>query len=147
MALHRVNNFDGGVLNSDAANTAGAIVERDGSGNVTFNLATLAGLANSAGTTLTVAAPITGTATMATTATIQPVDATGGAFTLTLPPASTSSGQFYIFVRTDATALTTLKGSGAELINGANTYTGLSAQYKIAILFCNGTKWFGGLLA
>jgi len=64
-----------------------------------------------------------------------------GAFTLTLPTAST--GQEYTIVKTDAAANTvTIATTGAAKINGGNTYTGLSAQYKHITVIFDGTNWF-----
>lgn len=147
---HRPVNFDGGIFASDSANTYGAAVERDASGNILVSGVGSTGLAISTpvtGATIAPSTTITGTATLTTAPIIQRLDASGGAFTTTLPPASTSAGQIFIFIRVNATNLPTIKGNGSETINGANTYTGLSAQYATAIFWTDGTSWWGGKLA
>ena len=59
-----------------------------------------------------------------------------------MPRSGGLTGLLFAFTKVDSSGnLPTLKGSGAELINGANTYTALSSQYKSVILWCNGTKW------
>lgn len=85
---------------------------------------------------------VTTTATIDDTYALIRLDTTAGAFTATLPAAATVDGLVLIFKRITATAnLPTIKGSGSELIDGANTYTGLSAQYKAVWLRSNGTTW------
>lgn len=70
-------------------------------------------------------------------------DATGGAFTITLTAAAIDAGYTTKIVKTDASANTiTVKGSGSELINNANTDTTLSTQNASFILESNGTKHF-----
>lgn len=70
-------------------------------------------------------------------------DATGGNYTVTLPAASAANrGQRYVFVRIDASGnLPTISGGGTN-IDGAATYTGLSAQYKRLVVFSGETQWF-----
>ena len=68
-------------------------------------------------------------------------DATGGAFTVTLPTASSGTGQIYSIIKTDAVANNvTVQGNGAELINAANTYV-LTVQFQSVTIISNGTKW------
>lgn len=70
-------------------------------------------------------------------------DATTAAFTVTLLPAATDLGYTTKIVKTDVSANTiTVKGSGSELINNANTDTTLSTQNTSFILESNGTKHF-----
>lgn len=69
-------------------------------------------------------------------------DATGGAFTFTLPVAAGNSGKILRFVKTDSsTNALTLDGSGSETIDGALTTT-LNTQYERVEIACNGTGWY-----
>lgn len=69
------------------------------------------------------------------------LDATSAGFTLVIPDATKSKGVLF-FVKSDSSGnLPTLQGPSSQNINGANTYTGLSAQYKYVAMFPNGTKW------
>ena len=140
--MNQLIKFSGGVQNSDSANTKNAIVERDS--NKQINISTV-------NADVVVIAPVynlgsvayTTTATIDVTQAVILLNATGGAFTATLPPVATSTGLHLTFVKTDSSGnLPTVKGNATELINGANTYTGLSAQYNSVRLFCDGTKWF-----
>lgn len=71
------------------------------------------------------------------------VDAAGGAFTATLPAATAAGvkGKEFTFKRMNTGAnLPTISGGGTN-IDGAATYTGLSAQYKYLRVKSNGTIW------
>ena len=69
-------------------------------------------------------------------------DATGGAFTLTLPPAATVDGQEFTVKKVDASAnAVTLDGDGSEVIDGAATKV-LSAQWASARIRANGNSWY-----
>lgn len=68
-------------------------------------------------------------------------DASGGAFTITLPPASGLAGTEYFVVKADDSAnAVTIDGDGTETINGALTKV-LSAQYAGCTLVCDGSGW------
>jgi hypothetical protein len=68
-------------------------------------------------------------------------DASGGAFTLTLPTAVGISGTVYTIKRISASNNVTIDGAGAETIDGAATYV-LTAQWQAVELISNGTSWF-----
>lgn len=70
------------------------------------------------------------------------LDGTAAAVTATLPTAASAKGKVFRFIRTDSVIANaaTVKGAGAELINGANTLA-LSTQYKAYALYSNGTLW------
>lgn len=75
-------------------------------------------------------------------------DATGGAFTITLPTAASSydavnsCGDFYIIKRINTGAnVVTVQANGVELIDGANTAPIIS-QYASITVQSNGTQWF-----
>lgn len=69
-------------------------------------------------------------------------DATGGAFTLTLPAASTCSGRIYRIKRINSGAnAVTVDGNGSETIDGSLTAV-FNAQYDGFTIQSNGTNWF-----
>lgn len=69
-------------------------------------------------------------------------NASGAAFTITLPSAALASGQIFYFKKTDASAnAVTLDGAGAETIDGAATLA-LTAQWQSTKIQSNGTAWF-----
>jgi len=71
------------------------------------------------------------------------VNGTSGAWTLTLPDATKSNGVKLTIKAIDASGnLVTPTGASSQNIDGANTYTGLSAQYKFVQMVCNGTAWW-----
>ena len=72
-------------------------------------------------------------------------DATGGAFTVTLPAAADAErlnfGMLYCVKKTDVSAnAVTLDGAGAETIDGAANVS-LAAQFDTALLISDGTEW------
>jgi len=70
--------------------------------------------------------------------------ATGTPYTITLPAVATVPVGFVLTVVDEGGAATsdniTVKGSGSELINGANTFV-LNANYESITVYSNGTKW------
>jgi hypothetical protein len=71
------------------------------------------------------------------------LNATSAAFTLTLPDATKCSGTKITFVKTDSSSnVPTLQGASSQNIGAANTYTGLTAQYKSVTIAPNGTQWY-----
>jgi len=70
------------------------------------------------------------------------VSASGGAVTITLPAAASSSGRIYQIKKTDASAnALTIKGNAAEIIDSANTVS-TSTQFQSYTLVCDGTQWW-----
>ncbi len=68
-------------------------------------------------------------------------DATGAAFTITLPAAALYAGKMFTIKKTDASAnAVTIDGNGAETIDGALTAS-LATQYRSKTLLSNGTTW------
>lgn len=68
-------------------------------------------------------------------------NATSGAFTITLPAAASVPGQVYLVKKTDSSGnAVTVKGNGAELIDGANTNV-LSSQYALVRVVSTGSAW------
>ena len=69
-------------------------------------------------------------------------DATGGAITMTLPPAALVPGRIYVFKRINSGAnAVVIDPNASETIDGAATYT-LSAQWNSVTIMSNGTAWF-----
>jgi len=69
-------------------------------------------------------------------------DATGGAFTITLPAAASNSGQIYYISKIDSTAgAITIDGNASETVDGALTIN-LDRQYQSVILTNDGSNWF-----
>lgn len=85
----------------------------------------------------------TATGARSTTLTEEVILATAAAgYSLTLPQANTAEGKQYIIKKTDDNGnVITIDGYDAETIDGAATYTGLSAQYKYVHIYCDGTAW------
>lgn len=68
-------------------------------------------------------------------------DATGGAFTITLPVAASSVGRIYSIKKIDSSAnAITVDGNASETIDGQTTQI-LSAQYDAITIMCDGTTW------
>lgn len=69
-------------------------------------------------------------------------DATGGAFTLTLPAVAGTSGTVYDIKRLNSGANNvTIDANGAELVEGATTYVLTAANQSVTII-SNGSAWF-----
>lgn len=68
-------------------------------------------------------------------------DATGGAFTVTLPAAAGVTGRVYVVKKIDSSGNTvTVDGNGAETIDGSTTFP-LAAQFDIVTIQSNGVGW------
>ena len=68
-------------------------------------------------------------------------DGTSTAFTVTLPAATSSTGQKLYIKKIDASAnAITIDGNASETIDGATTKT-LSSQYASYTIICNGSGW------
>lgn len=69
-------------------------------------------------------------------------DATGGAITVTLPAAASSTGYQFDIKKIDASAnAITIDGNGAETIDDAATAT-ITTQYENVTVYCDGTEWW-----
>lgn len=70
-----------------------------------------------------------------------PVDATSGAFTVTLPTAVGIEGRSYTFKKTDSTfSQVTIEGDGTETIDGAANTT-VATQYETVEVVSDGANW------
>ncbi|OGJ86794.1 MAG: hypothetical protein A2268_14075 [Candidatus Raymondbacteria bacterium RifOxyA12_full_50_37] len=69
-------------------------------------------------------------------------NASGGAFTITLPQASTVPGRVYTVKKIDNSYNVTIQGyGGTEYIDGATTLV-LSSQWVSKMIVSNGTQWY-----
>jgi|GEM_PF-4943119 len=69
-------------------------------------------------------------------------DATGGAFTVTLPAAATVTGSSISVKKTDVSAnAVTVDGNASETLDGATTLS-LSTQYEAVTLWSDGSNWW-----
>ena len=69
-------------------------------------------------------------------------DASGAAFTVTLPTAARIRGRTYTVKKTDSSGnAVTIDGAGTETIDGAATVA-LSTQNAFRTIVSNGTNWF-----
>lgn len=69
-------------------------------------------------------------------------DATSGAFTITLPPASNAKNQVKWVKKVDSSAnAITIVGVGSETIDDSTSIT-LTIQYQSIDLFSDGTQWW-----
>lgn len=69
-------------------------------------------------------------------------DASGGAFTVTLPTAASASGKEVTVKKIDSSGnAVTVDGDGSETIDGALTAT-LSSQWDSVVVVSNGSNWF-----
>lgn len=70
-----------------------------------------------------------------------PCDASGGAFTVTLPAAANNSGKHYTIIKTDSSVnAITIDGNASETINGSTTTT-INTQYESIEICCDGSNW------
>jgi hypothetical protein len=122
------------------------ILDDTGNNEVDLDLATT--LAGMTFTTPTINGQIdaqvakTGNYTLTATDKIIRADASGGAFTLTLPAASGIAGTTYVIIRTDigsSTNLLTIDANASETIDGLLTWKLLPGE-KISIM-SDGTNW------
>lgn len=68
-------------------------------------------------------------------------DASGGAFSVTLPPAASSAGVKLYIKKTDVSGnAVTIDGNASETIDGVTTKA-LSSQYASYTIICNGSSW------
>ena len=68
-------------------------------------------------------------------------DADGGDFTLTLPAASTCSGQKFVIKHIGSTGVCTLDAGSGVTIDGSR-YVYLVQQYACLVIISDGTNWY-----
>ena len=69
-------------------------------------------------------------------------DASGGAFTITLPAAASHTGRVYHIKKIDSSAsAVTVDGNGSETIDGGLTAL-IATQYECISIISNGTVWW-----
>jgi hypothetical protein len=89
-----------GSLASDSTAVVNTLVERDASGNSTFNTLTASVALITSGSLFLKNSPKTASFSADTGATVYNVDTTSGSVTCTLPAVASSTDQVYIFVKT-----------------------------------------------
>lgn len=68
-------------------------------------------------------------------------DASGGAFTITLPAAASFTGKHFYVKKTDTSYnAVTIDGNASETIDGSTTTT-LNTQYEFVKIVCDGSNW------
>lgn len=73
--------------------------------------------------------------------TVYLVDASGGAVTITLPPAKDAKGEWFMFKKTNnGSPNVTIDGNGAETIDGSTTLT-ISGHWDVRKLASDGLVW------
>jgi hypothetical protein len=78
-----------------------------------------------------------------TTASDYTILCNASSLTVSLPQASTVTGRIYVIKKiASGTGTITIDPNGSELIDGATTYTSLTAQWMSVIIQCNGTAWY-----
>jgi hypothetical protein len=79
--------------------------------------------------------------TLDETNSVELVDASGGAITITLPAAANVTNRHYWIKKIDSSGNSvTVDGNGAETIDGSATAI-LSVQYDAIHIVCDGTGW------
>jgi hypothetical protein len=92
------------------------------------------------GTTVTTANKTT-TATLTASDQMVTADASGGAFSITLPASASNDGQVYYIQKTDSTDnVVTIDGNASETIDGTTTID-LDRQYQSVTIISDGTNW------
>lgn len=79
--------------------------------------------------------------TATTTDVVLLCDASGGAFTITLPAAADNTNRVYIIKKIDSSVnAVTVDGNASETIDGGTTAV-ITTQYESIIIFCDGSNW------
>lgn len=133
-----------GTITADTSASGNTVPLRGTNGELAGSQVLGSELKSTGSLTLQGGPTVTTTASADNTQTEVCLDASGGAFTYTLPAVAGVAGRVYLLKRINSGAnLPTVKGAGTENIDGANTYTGLSAQYKAVQVYANGVtlKW------
>lgn len=134
--------YGAGVIQGTPVASPLTTMERDNQGNSNCVGFTATSFLETLGALYLAGGSKSASASLDETATVWKINASGGAYTETLPPASTVSGLIYAIIKTDSSAnAVTVKGSGSENINGSNTFN-LTAQYKVVIIWSDGTQWW-----
>ncbi len=120
---------------------ASTIVGRKSSGNIVALTATeLATILSGASPDIAVVSK-SGAYTLTGSDCLVLCDATGGAFTITLPAKSGIDGRMYIIKKTDSSANAIIvDGNGAETIDGGATAS-ITVQYESITIICGSSEW------
>lgn len=148
MPQDRLVSFNGGTHTSNTAPAPSSLVDRDSNGlaqSVAF-ASSSGGYISNQGALFEAGAAFSALATLTNTSPkFCECDATSASFNLTLPPASTSSGQVFELSKIDSSGHAAgFAPSGSDNINGANTPVTTSTQWANVKVRCNqaGTAWY-----
>lgn len=128
------------LYSSDSAASANTIAERGASAEIAFGATTVTQIIATAMMLGVTNKTSTFTASV-TEAAIYTVDSSGGAVTMNLPAAASSTNAAFIVFHKTAGNNLVIDPNSTELINGASTKTSGTAN-QAAIIFCNGTAWY-----
>jgi hypothetical protein len=74
--------------------------------------------------------------------TVYLIDASGGAVTVTLPPAKDAKGEWFLFKKTNnGSPNVTIDGNGSETIDGSATIT-INGHWDVRKLASDGVTWY-----
>lgn len=125
---------------ADTNGTGLTLCQRDSAGGGTFQTVYCSGIQNSGYLQIPVVSKTT-TYTMSGTESIIEGNATGGAFPINLPAASSVIGRPFTIKKTDSSGnAVTVTAAGSDTIEGSATVA-LSSQWSFAIIISDGTQW------
>ncbi len=130
-----------GPITSNSTAVVNTLVERDASGNSTFNTLTASVALVSSGSHFLLTTAKTTSFTADTASSIYTCDTSGGSITMTLPAVASSTNLNYIVKKTSASNSLIVDGNASELIDGAATLTA-TANYAALHFYCDGTAWY-----
>jgi hypothetical protein len=118
------------------ASTVTEVLRLDQSGNAKF-----AGALEIVKSLTIANAAISSATTLGDTHYVVTCDASGGAFTVTLPAASSVDGRIYHIKKTDSSGnAVTVDGNSSETIDG-DTTKAINVQYDSMMISCDGSNW------
>ena len=130
-----------GPITSNSTAVVNTLVERDASGNSTFNTLTASVQLVSSGSLSLFNTAKTASFTADTASCIYTCDTTSASITMTLPAVASSTGLHYMIKKIVAANSLIVDGSGGELIDGAATLTA-TAIYAGLHFYCDGAAWY-----
>jgi hypothetical protein len=128
------------LLTADTNGTALTALQRDSSGGGTVTTLYCSAIQNTGYETMPV---VTKTSTYVMSGNEQVIEgnATGGAFPVDLPAASSVTGREYLIKKIDSSGnAVTVTANGADTIEGSATVS-LSSQWSFSIVISDGTEW------
>lgn len=129
-------------LNADTDASNSTVAMRGSDGSLAMTAGNMTGLVNT-GYTYTGVSSQSSSFTVndaSNTGTVYLCDASGGAITVTLPAAASSTGKRLVVKRTSASNNVVLDANSSETIDGATTKT-ITTQYGFLDIVCDGAGW------